>query len=106
MKSIVNTMEEPMSYYSYKRRKDEIREAIDYNTEEGSGKKFKPANAQRGGSCMRAISRVSTLDTLPELRGKYGGVGETLRNAKSELPGLEGTIHKAKVRLKINIETN
>lgn len=112
MKSIVNVMEEPMSYYSYKRRKNEVREAIDYNAEaqklkawakKENAKRFRPGEIPRSGSCMRAISRLSTFDTLPELRGKCGG---TLRGAKPKLPGLEGTVRRAKARLKIGKEAS
>ena len=102
MRSIVTTLEEPMSYYNYKRRKPEIREAINYNidvqklrTRGVKGNKGHVKNKNGNRSFVRErVLRLATLDSLPESRNKYSGIGDTIKNAKSELFALRFTNDK------------
>jgi len=114
MKSIVSELEEPMSYYNYKKRNLEITKASDYNTgiqgfgrREKKAARFKKMNTKvRSESFVRGRHPpVSSLEALLETKNKYDGIGETIKNAKSELTALALNSEVYKVQLKKKLES-
>eukprot|EP00826_Nyctotherus_ovalis_P017231 TRINITY_DN1505_c0_g1_i2.p2 TRINITY_DN1505_c0_g1~~TRINITY_DN1505_c0_g1_i2.p2 ORF type:complete len:106 (-),score=18.01 TRINITY_DN1505_c0_g1_i2:188-505(-) len=102
MKSIVHKLEEPLSYYSYKKRKPDIREAIERPDAGGAKQKItrfrKAANKFRSKSCVRGNPGQISL-------AKYNGVGETIKSAKSELTALGDQTYKSRIHLKHAVES-
>ena len=109
---MINKLENPMSYYDYKKRNKDVRNAINYTNvlEKVSNrilnKKVDRDNRmRRNKSCIRRNwNKKNTLNYLA-LNKKYKGINDTISLAKSELNTLmDNKGYNAKIMLHLKSE--